>query len=232
MPRVLMIDDDVELSAMLKRYLETDTLQFDCVHDGQAALDHLFGPVASRYDLLLLDVMLPGRNGLEVLEEIRGRKLDVPVLMFTAQGEPMDKISGLEGGADDYVCKPCDPRELSARIAAILRRAGGRGGQLGLGDIELDRGSRVVQVAGNAVALTDVEFRLLNVLLRNAGQVVPVASLSSSILEREYESNDRSLNTHVSHLRQKLGAYPDGSARIKASRSRGFMYVLPPQVDR
>lgn len=235
MLRILLIDDDVELCALLKDYLESETLILDCIYNGKDAFARLLAPDAVRYDLLILDVTLPEWNGFEILKALRKNRQDIPILMLTARGDPADRVAGLEAGADDYVCKPCEPRELAARITAILRRTGGeRTGDdevLRVRDIELDRGSRLVRVGGNSVDLTDVEFRLLDVLLRNAGNAVSLESLSVDVLGREYTPDDRSLNTHVCRLRGKLGPWADGSARIKAPRSKGFVYVCPPQAD-
>ena len=234
--RILLVDDDIQLCAMLKSYLETDSLRVDCLHDGSSVLAHLLGPEAMCYDLLILDVMLPGRNGVDTLRVIRESGLDVPVLMLSGRGEAANRIAGLEAGADDYVSKPCDPREIAMRIAAILRRSEKRytratsGRMLRLGDLELDRAARTVRVGGRPANLTDVEFRLLDALLKNAGEVVSQESLFRDVLGRDYSPRDRRFNTHVSHLRLKLGPNPDGSDRIKAARRRGFVYASPEMV--
>lgn len=228
-----MVDDDVKLCTMLKSYLETDLLHVDCLHDGSSVLAHLLGPEAASYDLLILDVMLPGRNGIEVLKIIRESGLDLPVLMLSGRGEAANRIEGLEVGADDYVSKPCDPKEIAARIAAILRRSEGKDEKgtsnrvLHIGDLELDRVSRTVRVEGRPVDLTEVEFCLLEALLKNVGEVVSLESLFQNVLRRDYVPGDRIFNTHACRLRRKLGHNLDGSDRIKASRSRGFAYVCP-----
>lgn len=237
MAGVLLVDDDIELCRLLKSYLETDTLRVDCVYDGNDALDRLLGPEAVSYDLLLLDVMLPGTNGFDVLKAIRERGLQIPVLMLTARNESVDRIAGLEGGADDYVCKPCEPRELAARIAGILRRTRGNnegaepGGTLRVGDIELDRIMQIARISKHDVILTDVEYRLLEALLQNAGDTVSLESLFRDVLEREYTYEDRSLHTHASRLRRKLGNHSNGTARIKTIRGKGFAYINPPTCE-
>ena len=231
--RILLVDDDIQLCLMLKSYLETDSLRVDCLHDGSSALAHLLGPEAICYDLLILDVMLPGRSGVDVLRVIRESGLDIPVLMLSGRGASANRIEGLEAGADDYVSKPCDPREIEMRIAAILRRSGGRDGRavsdriLHVEDLELDHISRTVRIGGHLVDLTDVEFRLLKALLKNLGEVVSLESLFRDVLKRDYTPGDRIMNTHACRLRRKLGRNSNGSDRIKASRLRGFSYICP-----
>ncbi len=226
MERILIVDDDVELCALVKEYLGAEEFQVDAVHSGHDGLEHA---LSGDYDLVVLDVMLPGKNGLDVLRELRQHS-QVPVLILTARGEDVDRIVGLEIGADDYLPKPFNPRELLARIRAILRRIGGTaeaGTAVAVGDVELDPATRVVRKGGEPVELTSVEFSLLEALLRAAGQVVTREKLVNDVLGRKFMPYDRSVDMHVSKIRKKLGDQPDGSERIKAVRGAGYIYVRP-----
>ncbi len=186
--------------------------------------------VAEEWDLAILDVMLPELNGFDVLRRIREHK-DLPVVMLTARGEDVDRIVGLELGADDYLPKPFNPRELAARIRAILRRAGGeiQGGEgvMRVGDLELDRGARALRRGGEAVDVTGVEFELLELLVERAGRIVTREELSRRALGRRPSPYDRSLDTHMSNLRRKLGQLPGGGERLKTIRAVGYQYVRP-----
>jgi two-component system response regulator CpxR len=188
--------------------------------------------LASRQcDIIILDVMLPGRDGFEILREIRNVS-SIPVIMLTAKGDHIDRVIGLEIGADDYICKPFSMRELSARVRAVLRRFGvvaGIGSQdvISLIDLEMDLKSRSVQIDGKGIPLTNVEFRLLESLLSCAGRGISPEQLSLDALGRDYAPYDRSLSVHISKLRRKLGPYPCGSERIKTLRGEGFVYVFP-----
>jgi two-component system response regulator CpxR len=178
--------------------------------------------------------MLPAMQGFEVLRQIRAQS-PIPVLMLTARGDDLDRILGLELGADDYLPKPFNPRELAARIRAILRRAKPQPSELApqlpepilLGDLELDNAARVVRRGGEPLNLTTVEFQLLEVLLRAAGQVVTREVLVRDVLGREFSPFDRSIDVHVSNLRKKLGPHPDGTERIKGVRGFGYLYAVP-----
>ncbi len=226
---VLGIDDDVELCELVTEYLQTEGFRVEAVNDGTDAVEMA---VSGAYRLIILDVMLPGMNGFEVLRRIRARS-QVPVLMLTARGEEVDRIVGLEVGADDYLPKPFNPRELVARIRAILRRTQEEASgfvpsqpeSLSLGDIELDTGTRRVQCAGQAIELTTVEFDLLEEFLRTAGSVMKREELVERVLGRTFSPFDRSIDMHVSKLRRKLGPHPDGSQRIKSIRSVGYIYT-------
>ncbi|MDR3230731.1 MAG: response regulator transcription factor [Synergistaceae bacterium] len=223
-----MIDDDVELCALLEDYFRSEGFNFACAHSGDEGLA-LLTNVA--YDIIILDVMLPGRDGFDVLREIRGVST-IPVVMLTAKGDHIDRVVGLEIGADDYVCKPFNMRELSARVRAVLRRAGGFEATaaqdvLCVVDLEMDLKSRSVRVGGYGVPLTNVEFRLLETLLANAGKIISPEHLSIRVLGRRLTAFDRSLSVHISKLRHKLGAYSCGSERIRTLRGEGFMYVFP-----
>jgi two-component system response regulator CpxR len=226
MTRVLVIDDDLELCELLEEYLGGEGFAVDAVHDGVAGAERA---TAGEHDLVVLDVMLPGLNGLDVLRRIR-ESSGVPVLMLTARGEEVDRIVGLEIGADDYLPKPFNPRELAARMRAVLRRtvAGSGGGaeeRLEVADLRLDPARRSARRAGQDVELTGIEFELLAVLVRSAGTVVPRDELSRSALGRRASPFDRSLDVHVSNLRRKLGPLPDGGDRIKTVRGVGYQYV-------
>lgn len=230
MERILVVDDDQELCSLLAEYLETEGFAVEALFDGRRVREKL---LAGRFALVVLDVMLPGRSGFDVLRELRSES-DVPVLMLTARGDDVDRIVGLEMGADDYLPKPFNPRELVARIRAILRRRRGESGRstpglLAVGDLELDQGGRSVRLAGTALDLTTVEFSLLEELLRAAGQPLPREKLVLSVLKRPYSPFDRSIDVHVSNLRKKLGRYGDGSERIKTLRGEGYLYALPPE---
>ena len=228
MKKILVIDDDVELCNLLKEYFTAEGFSFDCANNGKDGLERLF---ANEPDLVVLDVMLPGRDGFDVLRDIRARS-PIPVIMLTAKGDHIDRVVGLEIGADDYICKPFNTRELSARIRAVLRRADGLaalmpGEALRVDDLEMDLKSRSVQVDGQAVSLTNVEFRLLECLLSSAGKLVSLETLSTEVLKRRHTVYDRSISVHMSNLRKKIGPYPSGGERIATIRGEGFVYVFP-----
>jgi two-component system response regulator CpxR len=222
---ILMIDDDVELCALLEDYFQTEGFAFAWAHSGDEGLDTL---AEGGYDIVVLDVMLPGRSGFEILKEIRSVSL-VPVIMLTAKGDPLDRVVGLETGADDYICKPFDTRELSARIKAVLRRGGlpEASEVMRVEDLEMDLRSRSVRVGRRGVPLTNVEFRLLEALLSCVGKKISSEQLSNTVLGHSHSPFDRSLSVHISRLRHKLGLYPCGSERIKTLRGEGFIYVFP-----
>jgi len=229
--RILVVDDDVELCQLLTNYLAHDGFQIAAVHNGVEGLERA---LTGEFELVILDLMLPGMDGAEVLSGIR-RRSGVPVIMLSARGEDPDRIRGLEGGADDYVPKPFNPRELTARIHSVLRRVSKAGGsaigpspeRIALGDVELDPGSRSVRRGNRVVDLTSVEFDLLESFFKAPGRVVPREDLTRDVLGRELGPLDRSIDVHVSNLRKKLGPTADGGERIKAVRSVGYLYVLP-----
>jgi len=229
MARVLIVDDDTELAGLLVRQLALDGFDAETAADGPAGLE---AALAGEYDAVILDVMLPGMDGFEVLRRLRAASA-VPVLMLTARGEDVDRIVGLEMGADDYLPKPFNPRELVARLRAILRRTSAAspaamgGGVLAVGDVELDPGARSVLRGGEPVDLTGVEFSLLETLLREAGHVVTRETLNRTVLGRRPSPFDRALDVHVSALRKKLGPLPGGGERIKTVRGVGYLYVRP-----
>jgi DNA-binding response OmpR family regulator len=240
MSRLLVIDDDIELCELLSDYLKPEGFQITAVHDGKQGLQTALSG-AEDFDLIVLDIMLPGMNGFEVLQRLRSQ-LDTPVLMLTARDEEVDRIVGLEMGADDYLPKPFNPRELVARARAILRRTRNRQEKgstpfipekITVGDIELDMGTRVVRRDGEVLELTSVEFNILEVLLRAAGHVVTREQLAESVLGRPLTAYDRSVDVHLSSLRKKLGHRYGEMERIKTVRGVGYIYANPsqPEVD-
>jgi two-component system, OmpR family, response regulator CpxR len=234
MEHILIIDDDVELCSLVTEYLASEGFKVEAVYDGERGLERA---LQDDHSLLVLDVMLPGMNGFEVLRRIRSSS-SLPVLLLTARGEDVDRIVGLEIGADDYLPKPFNPRELVARIRAILRRTqestGAPGSQVPevvkVADVELDPATRTVHHAGKPVDLTSVEFNLLEVLLREAGRVVTRERLASAVLSRKFSPFDRSIDMHVSKIRRKLGDSDGGTEYIKTVRGVGYIFALTREV--
>ncbi|GAA5167245.1 response regulator transcription factor [Viridibacterium curvum] len=225
-PRVLLIDDDADLVGMLKEYLEGDGFEVDVAPDGEQGVQ---AALTGRYVLAVLDVMMPGMSGIEALTRIRAGSA-MPVLMLTARGDDTDKVVGLELGADDYVPKPCTPRELSARIRAILRRVGVGAQQLSNGPIVVGELSvwpeqRRAEWSGRSLELTSTEFNLLEVLARNAGQPVSKADLSQKALGRPLARFDRSIDVHMSSIRHKIGLLPDGRSCIQTVYRKGYQLI-------
>ncbi|TMH66216.1 MAG: response regulator transcription factor [Betaproteobacteria bacterium] len=218
--QVLLADDDVELSGMLTEYLEREGFGVTAVHDGEAAARLA---LSGGYQIVVLDVMMPKVDGIEALRLIR-QASRVPVIMLTARGDDVDRIVGLELGADDYVPKPCTPRELVARLRAILRRAqpGADGGPLEVGAMTLWPEKRKAQWRGREVHLTSIEFNVLEVLMRNAGRVVSKDEISEQALGRPLARFDRSIDVHLSSIRQKLG---EGARLIRTVRGLGYHLV-------
>jgi two-component system response regulator CpxR len=225
--RILVIDDDVELCSLVTEYLKPEAFQVEAVHDGKTGLNRA---LSGDHLLVVLDVMLPGLNGFDVLRRLRDGSR-VPVLLLTARGEDVDRIVGLEIGADDYLPKPFNPRELVARIRAILRRTHSAAGEalvpdiIKVGDVELDPATRSVHHHGKPVELTSVEFGLLQVLLREAGRVVTREALVDEVLGRKFSPFDRSIDMHVSKVRKKLGD-TDTEDHIKTVRGAGYIFAL------
>lgn len=227
MTSVLLIDDDTELTKLLEEYLEEEQFHLDAAHDGVAGLDKALN---NQYSVVVLDVMLPGMSGLDVLKQLR-QKSSVPVLMLTARGSELDRILGLELGADDYLPKPFNPRELVARLRAILRRTVSgttvSSQPVHVADVELHPESRSVTCGGKPVTLTGAEFDLLYTFLRNPGKIISREDLTQAALGRPMSPMDRSIDVHVSNLRRKLGGYDGNHERIKAIRGSGYVYLLP-----
>jgi len=232
MDRILIIDDDFELCSLVTEYLAAEGFRVESVHDGETGLKRA---TSGGYLLIILDVMLPGMSGFDVLRRLRATSR-IPVLLLTARGEDVDRIVGLEIGADDYLPKPFNPRELVARIRAILRRSAADPKAVGaprppeilrIGDIELDPATRTVRHAGQPVELTSVEFNLLEVLLREAGRVVTREQLVSAVLSRKFSPFDRSIDMHVSKVRKKLGDMNGEEEHIKTVRGVGYILARP-----
>lgn len=231
MPRVLLIDDDVELTEMLSLYLEREGFQVDAVHDGESGAARA---ISGDYALVVMDIMMPRMSGIETLRRIRTQS-QIPVLMLTARGENIDRIVGLDMGADDYVPKPCTPGELAARIRAILRRTEAREplgatGQdvariLQAGALTLWPASRRAEWRGLPLELTGTEFSLLDVLVRHAGQLVSKETISQQAFGQPLARFDRRIDVHISSIRQKLGVRPDGQSWIQSVRGRGYQLL-------
>ena len=219
--RVLLIDDDRRLQELLKTFLEQNGVSVIGAPDGTTGLQLL---AAGAFDAVLLDVMMPGIDGLEVVRRIRS-KSSVPVLMLTARGDETDRVVGLEIGADDYVPKPFSPRELLARLRAVLRRSKPEAiaERLAVGDVSADVGTREVQVAGQAVELTGIEFDILIALMRRPGRVVPRDALLAEAGRSDVVVGERTVDVHISHLRAKLGDDPRSPRRIKTVRGVGYV---------
>jgi two-component system response regulator CpxR len=223
-PAVLLIDDDVALAESLARLLLMDGFLLEAVHNGASGLR---SAMSGRYALVLLDVTLPDADGRKLLRLIRARS-DVPVIMLTARGDDADRIEGLEGGADDFLPKPFNPRELTARMRAVLKRqtaVAAPGGILQAGDLTLRPSTREVTIAGQSVALTGAEFDLLACLVRLAGTVVSRDTLVETALGRPLGMFDRSVDNHMSNLRKELGHSASGEERIRNVRGSGYTYL-------
>lgn len=220
---ILIIDDDTELTDLLGQYLKTEGFTVYSVHDGEQGVKKaLSEPV----DAIILDVMLPKLNGFEVLKAIRER-IQTPVLMLTARGDDIDKIVGLEIGADDYLPKPCNPRELLARLKAILRRtqkAPVKRPVIEQDDIVLDCSKRQVTSKGALLELTNAEFNILEMLIKSPGQAFSKEELTEYGLGRKYTAYDRSIDVHISNLRNKLGDNPKGEPFLKTVRGFGYLF--------
>lgn len=223
---VLIIDDDQELCALLSDFLQLEGFESSAVHDGAEAVTHCR---SNQYDVIVLDVMLPGLQGLDVLRKVREFST-TPILMLTARGEDTDRIVGLEMGADDYLPKPCNPRELAARLRAILRRSqGADGGEippvLTVGQTCIDAANRSATFAGADLHLTSAEFNVLRCLLTEAGKVVDKETLSQQALGRPLSAYDRSIDVHVSKIRKKLDEH-GGDKLIVSVRGIGYQFTI------
>lgn len=225
MSELLLIDDDVELCELLTSWLTQEGFQVSACHDGHSARQAL---ASHSPDAVVLDVMLPDGSGLELLKQLRSEHPELPVLMLSARGEPLDRILGLELGADDYLAKPCDPRELTARLRAVLRRSvtAVPSSPLDLGDLHYSQARGTVTLGEQDILLTLSESRILEALLQLPGEPVDKQQLAQLALGRKLTLYDRSLDMHVSNLRKKLGPHADGRPRILALRSRGYYYSL------
>lgn len=229
MKHILIVDDDTELCDLLHEYFDAEKLCSECVHDGTSGLAKV---KSGEFDLVILDIMLPELNGLDVLKEIR-RYSRIPVIMLSAKGDEIDRILGLELGADDYLPKPFSPRELVARIKAVFRRLEMTASsekecfKVGVNGVVLDSSVKSVVKEGVAIYLTEVEFSILEQLMRAAGTVVERQELAFKVLGRRLAYDDRSLDVHMSNLRKKLGNASNDSELIKTIRGIGYLYVKP-----
>jgi two-component system response regulator CpxR len=228
MKSILLIDDDFELGELLQEYLSMEGFQLTAVQDGDTGLVEA---LSGQYNLILLDVMLPKLNGFEVLRKLRAES-NVPVIMLTARGESVDRVLGLEHGADDYIPKPYHHHELVARIKALFRRielssdvAPQASSELHVGDIALNPTTRTARLDGVELQLTGAEFGVLQCLMEHVGKLVDKDTLSIAALGRPLMAYDRSIDMHVSNLRKKLGKRDDDSDWIKTVRSRGYLLV-------
>ena len=230
--KILIIDDDTELCDLLRQYLEGEGFAISLVHDGMQAIEHLQGTLKSdpsTYDAIVLDSMLPGLQGLDVLQRLRTFS-QIPVLMLTARGSDIDRIIGLESGSDDYLPKPCNPRELLARLRAVLRRSDGvkpqsTPNQFELHGIKLDTGSRTSSVNGEKLDLTSAEFSTLAALMASPGQIVSKEDLTELALNRKHTRYDRSIDVHISSIRKKIDQHLGNLEVIKTVRGSGYLFV-------
>lgn len=227
-PAILLVDDDTGLTSLLTEYLNEQEFVVSSAANAQAAIDRLeAGPAP---DLVVLDIMMPGMSGLELLSIVRAR-WQIPVIMLTGRGEDIDRILGLEMGADDYLAKPCNPRELAARIRAVLRRATpennshAESADIDIDEIVLRRGSRSVTVGGERVAFTTAEFDVLAELMKEAGNVVSREHLTRVVLHRELSPYDRSIDVHVSRVRNALRQHLPDRELIVTIRGVGYQFV-------
>jgi DNA-binding response OmpR family regulator len=240
METVLIVDDDRELTELVGELLEGEGFRVEIANRSEQGLERA---LTGEHALVVLDVMMPGMNGFEVLRRLRAEGSRVPVIMLTARGDDVDRIVGLEIGADDYLPKPFNPRELVARIQAILRRTRPRADdatasahstpeRIKVGDVEVDTGMRHVLRANESVELTNVEYEILVMLLSAAGRVVRREELVRTALGRELSVFDRSIDMHISHLRKKLGHQIGKVERIKTVRGVGYIYARPPEAGK
>lgn len=227
MNKVLLVDDDTELTTLLREYLSEEGYDVSTANDGRAAIA---AATNNSVDIIVLDIMMPRMNGVEVLQRIR-KLSQVPVLMLTARGDDIDRISGLNLGADDYVPKPCSPGELAARLRAILRRAS-QSTNLGINDVltagflVLYSGNRTAEWRGEPLELTGTEFSLLEVLARHAGQLVSKQEISKKGFGKPLTAFDRRIDVHISSVRQKLGQREDGQSWIQSVRGQGYQLLV------
>lgn len=233
MPHLLLVDDDLRLAAMVSDYLRAQGFDISHAADGASGLSYA---QALKPDLMILDLMMPGMDGLEVCKRLRAAAPELaatPVLMLTAKGDPMDRVVGLELGADDYVAKPFEPRELLARVKAILRRrgspaappAGGSGGRLAFGSLEIDRDAREVKVGGKLAELTSYQFDLLVALAERAGRVLTRDQIMEAVRGRELEAFDRSIDVHMGRIRLAIEADVKNPKRILTVRGVGYVFA-------
>jgi DNA-binding response OmpR family regulator len=226
--RLLIIDDDVRLAEMLAEYLAPEGIELTAVASG---IQGLRSAQRENFDLIILDVMLPGLSGFDVLKQLRETGSKTPVLMLTARGDDVDRIVGLDLGADDYLSKPFNPRELLARVKAILRRTAeadsNEPAELAVGELRVNLRRREAFLGEQALKLTNAEFVILLTLMRAPGEVVSREALTRTALGRQLLPDDRSLDTHISNLRRKLGSEADADVLIRSIRGSGYLLVPP-----
>lgn len=225
MTNILLIDDDKEFCQLLKEFFDTEDMNVTFAHDGKSGVDAV---LKGHSDAVVLDIMMPPPNGIEVLKQVRPQS-NVPIIMLTARGEDIDRIVGLELGADDYLSKPCNPRELLARIRAVLRRTQASNTDqpeiINVGVVALDTGTRTVTVEGELVELTSTQFSVLEQLMRNAGKVITKQELTEKVLDRKLDSFDRSIDMHVSNIRKMLNRSSE-KKHINTIRNVGYQFIL------
>jgi len=229
---ILLVDDDSELTDLMRRFLGHEGFHVECASDGEEGLEHIR---SGGFDLAVIDVMMPGKNGMDVLRELRTFS-QLPVIMLTARGDEMDRIIGLELGADDYVPKPCNPRELAARIRAVLRRYESsqqtENGKMDVPQVQRVAGfewhpqSRRILENDVELTLTSSEYNILSVLLRHAGEVVEKNTLTEEALGKRHGPFDRTLDVHIGRIRKKLEPLDNGESRIKTVRGVGWLLAL------
>jgi DNA-binding response OmpR family regulator len=226
--KILLVDDDITLCELLTEFLSGHGFDVYSVYGGRQAISAALGD--EYYDVMVLDIMMPEMNGLEVLQEVRA-KTDLPIIMLTGRGDDIDRIIGLEMGADDYLGKPCNPRELLARINAVLRRTKrshqiATHGNISAHGILLKPGQMSVKVKGHPIKLTGAEFRALQLLMENPGEVLTKSYLTEQVLNRELSAYDRSIDVHISRIRQKLSSQGGLNDVIKSVRGQGYQFAL------
>lgn len=227
--KILLVDDDAELCELLAEFLNNDGFDVEHCQSGLSALEHLNSDIVP--DALVLDIMMPQMNGLELLQAVRAQH-HLPVIMLTGRGDDIDRILGLEMGADDYLAKPCNPRELAARLRAVLRRTQKTQPtthKLHLHGVSLDATQRTVIINGEALNVTSVEFSTLQLLMQHAGKIVSKQILTEQVLHRKLTAYDRSMDVHVSRIRQKLNKALDGKNLIQTVRGSGYQFVGAPE---
>lgn len=233
MSRILLVDDDLELCQLMSDFLSLEGFTIDVVHNGEDALSQT---QKHQYDVIVLDVMMPKLNGFDTLRQLRADN-QTPVLMMTARGDEVDRIVGFEMGADDYLPKPCSPRELVARLRAIIRRVEmeretentptSNGDSLHHVDLELKPGSHKARRNGELLDLTQTEFRLLQMLMEQPGEMVSKDAMMKTVLNRTLGPFDRTIDMHISNLRKKLGPMDNGDQRIITIRGVGYLLAIP-----
>jgi len=225
---ILLVDDDRELCELLAEFLESEGFTVRAVYSGEEAIAELHAHPSAHYAAMVLDIMMPKISGLDVLQRVRD-DVDLPIIMLTGRGDDIDRIVGLELGADDYLGKPCNPRELSARLKAVLRRTSrsesSSADRLSLHGITIDLGSMSVMVNGNSISLTGAELKVLHLLMLSAGTVLSKSHMTEMVLQRKLTAYDRSIDVHVSRVRQKLSHQGQVTDVIKSIRGVGYQMI-------